>query len=92
MRNFRKTNGQSGEHMGVKVYRVTFDAEVEFIRDAYAPSHAFLPWCALPVSSTSNSKAWGESYAQAGEVRKVSGQIDFSHSENGWSVDDIQRR
>ncbi len=72
--DFEKVDGQEGEFMGVKVYSMDVEYEVEFT--APCEWNSFTGFASLPGLSNKQFKA--------GERAKFSASIQFGKTENGW--------
>lgn len=83
--SFRKTNGQTGEISGVRLYHMYFAAEVEFVTDAFAPK-AYKPWCADEV--TPFRRRMGD-FVESGTIRSLTGRVTFADSERGWLFESL---
>ena len=82
---FRKTNGQPSVENGVPHYEMEYQGEVEVTEDCYLQvCDARIPnsW---PI--THPADAWLRSFKVNKGLRvKISGEIKFEKTENGWRV------
>ncbi len=94
--DFRKTNGTASELMGVKLYEMEFEADIEFTNDctwrtnfaaqvAQSPSEGY--WAQYAQSLM---RMAGQRNAQKGERATVTGKMQFEKKERGWFVDGIR--
>jgi hypothetical protein len=83
--DFRKTDGQAGELMGVRVYAMDFEAEVEFQEDCYwgGPFGGFEVMTGEPGPFNA-FMFMGKRKARAGERATISGKLQFQKTEKGW--------
>jgi TPR repeat protein len=100
---FQKTNGQEGELLGVKMYGLEFEAEIEFTEDCkwitgFMGSQLSFRTSKL-IAQPSSGFSWQKFSddglnpgvpVQKGQKMQVSGVIRFQKKENGWSVDGIE--
>lgn len=100
---FQKTNGQQGEVMGVKVYGLEFDAQIEFTEDCKWITGMFGQQLSFRTSKAVAQKqsgfTWDKfrdaadnpgSIVSKGQDIKVSGVVRFVKKEKGWTVDGIE--
>lgn len=85
--SFKKTNGQSGEMMGVKLYSMEYDAEIEFQEDCYwggflGGFEAIRPNPGA-LGEVAN-RMGGRRPAKKGQHEKIKGKIQFEKTEKGW--------
>jgi hypothetical protein len=76
--SFHKTNGQSTNSMGVPLYEMWFDAELEFTQDCEFDPKQIWSW------EWSNNVHPDPNDVKKGEHRKVSGSVSLNKTENGW--------
>lgn len=74
--SFSKVDGQSGEFMGIKLYELKYEAEVEYPEGQH-------PQCRNP-----NNPGCGIlfSFKDIGEKEVLKGEIQFEQTERGWQV------
>lgn len=84
----KKTDGQEGEFLGVKIYRLEYEARLKFLKNCYfghsslminpnAPSSKF-------YASTEGGILGGIKKVFAGQEITVKGMISFEKTERGW--------
>lgn len=71
--SFKKINGQSYEILGVKGYKLEFEAEVEYLQDVKGQGMFSLALTTLH---------------KKGDVDKRKGSITFEQTEKGWKAQD----
>jgi hypothetical protein len=100
---FTKTNGQAGEMMGVKVYEMDYEAEIEFLGDCQwgrknvGFNDRVVTW-AKPDDRRQRRDFWskwaeaweGGKPAKKGERAVVTGKLFFERTEKGWRGRDGQ--
>jgi hypothetical protein len=82
---FRKTDGQEGELMGVRLYAMDFQADIEFNQDCYwgGPFGGFEVMTGEPGPFNA-FMFMGKRKARAGERFTISGKLQFQKTEKGW--------
>jgi hypothetical protein len=71
--SFKKTNGQSYEMLGVKHYKLDYEAEIEYLEDVKGQSMF------TPAIITIHKK---------GEKVEQNNHLTFEQTEKGWKADD----
>jgi|GEM_PF-2404762 len=94
--DFRKTNGTVAELMGVKLYEMEFEADIEFANDCTWRTN----FAAQEVQSSADGywaqyaqslmQMAGQRNAQKGERATITGKMQFEKKERGWFVDGIR--
>ncbi len=93
---FEKTNGQSGEPMGFKIYAMDFQAEIEFADDCkWVTGFGGLEmgFRTLKVQTPMDmfeANLHAGFRVSKGQRAKISGIIQFAKKEKGWAVDSLQ--
>lgn len=89
--SFAKTNAQQAEIMGVKVYTMEYQAEIEFTSNCYwgGPFGGFEVLTGKP-GPFNFFMYQGKSQATAGQRENISGQLHFEKTEKGWRGEDGQ--
>ncbi len=100
---FQKTNGQQREVMGVKMYALEFDAQIEFTEDCKWITGMFGQQLSFRTSKPAAQKQTGfdwKTFREAadnpgtmvakGQKVKISGVVRFVKKEKGWAVEGIQ--
>lgn len=78
LKDVRKNNGQAGESQGIKFYTVTYEADIEFLKDLEGKEIFDSLYFGYK-----NCRMWYEP-TKAGEVRSVTCELTFELTENGW--------
>jgi hypothetical protein len=95
--SIQKTDGQAAEVMGVKVYKMLFDGEAEFITDALFTTGGAFDLGSSSIKTTEYQRpapgfSWNEfgasvqglRRARKGDQLKLSGYVEFERRESGW--------
>lgn len=83
--SFNKTNGQSGEVMGVKLYSMEYEGEIEFLDNVYWGSpFGLLGFDAAKADGSMLSIMGKNKKAKKGDRYKFKGSIRFEKTEKGW--------
>jgi archaellum component FlaF (FlaF/FlaG flagellin family) len=86
--DFRKTDGQSGEVLGVKVYNLQFEGEITFSSGGVWVSQNG-PSLTFNFSKTPLGAGYGMLYAETrvhpDDHVKIAGAMTGQKSENGWN-------
>jgi hypothetical protein len=78
--SFHKTNAQKGEFLGVEVYELEFEAEIEYLADVKKdPFGGLVPINEFCFLCTTHKK---------GERQKIVGSLTFEKTEKGWRGED----
>jgi hypothetical protein len=100
--SFKKTDGQSGEAFGIKMYNMSYAARIEVLETpakAHIPARrGVLPESYQPprdvLAASENGEPWqilGYAVGSIDEIKKgnffdATGEMHFEKSENGWTV------
>jgi len=85
--SFNKTNGQSGEVMGVKIYSMEYEGEIEFLEDCFWGGFLGGFEAVKPQPGywgDFGNRMGGRSPAKKGQHEKIKGKIQFEKTEKGW--------
>jgi hypothetical protein len=92
--SFVKTNGQAAEVQGVKIYRMSYELEIEFTEGCKWFHHPGFPLSMRtePVKALQGWDRFGEDMrpdrageiVKAGDRRKLAGELVFEKTEEGW--------
>lgn len=95
--SFAKTNGQQTELLGVKVYLMYYQAEIEFNNDSWwggmtGPSTTE-PFAAIPYRPSSGAPynvldTLLKTKVRRGDKKTITGVLRFEQSERGWAAED----
>jgi len=95
--SFRKTDGVLKEFMGIKVYELSYAAEIEFTNDCtWSGGNELMGWDgrfnASPGSTDPSDGATnffmatqGQESATKGKRINISGKVNFEKTERGWN-------
>jgi tetratricopeptide (TPR) repeat protein len=85
--NFHKTNGQEQEMMGIKLYRMEFEYEIEFTRDCAWDGRSIDTYepCTEMVSGILKCHP-----VKAGRRGTATAAITFEKMENGWRLQEYK--
>ena len=94
---FTKTNGQKGELLGVQIYSLEYEAEIEFmeeckwIQEPFSQQVSFRT--AVPPKQPDGGFRWDNfmddrmnpgTVMKKGQRQKLKGSVDFEKTERGW--------
>lgn len=85
--NFNKTNGQSGEVMGVKLYSMEYEGEIEFLENCYWGGFLGGFEAVKPQPGywgEFGNRMGGRTPVKKGQHEKIKGKIQFEKTEKGW--------
>jgi hypothetical protein len=86
--SFKETNAQEGELLGVKIYSMKYEAEIEFTDDVLVKNM-------MGEISISKGKPGDGSFVafmggkpfKKGTKTKITGELTFSKTKNGWQIE-----
>ena len=79
--NFKETNAQEGEFMGIKFYLMAYEAEIEYVEDV-----VLYKFGAVELMERKGKKMGRE--IKKGTRKKISGTLDFEKTKKGWQGED----
>lgn len=90
---FEKTNAQKADVMGIKVYTIEYQAEIEFLDDCWwgGPLEGMVFEAIPGEPGPFNAFLYmGKKRVRKGQREKVRGEIQFEKTEKGWRGPDGQ--
>ena len=100
--SFQKTNGQEGELLGVKIYQLSYQGEIEFLEDCkwekgMAVNLGEVHYRTVKVKPGAKDfwQNWddqmhGRQIVKKGHKEKISGNVVFEKTEKGWVLSHLQ--
>lgn len=91
--DFKKTNAQDAEVLGVKLHAIEYQAEIEFLRDCYwgGPFGGLEQGFEVITGEPGPFNAWmymGKKKGRQGERETITETLRFQKTEKGWKGED----